>query len=474
MNIKNKFRKVKILATLGPASDSVTYIKKLYNAGVNIFRLNFSHADHAYHKKLYNNIKKVNALLPVVADLCGPKIRVGKFKNKKVILKTGKVFTILKKKTLGTEESCSINYKKLFEEIQVGETLLLNEGKVKLKVIEKNNQVISTRILQGGEVSDNKGVNLPDTNLSCSALTKKDKEDAIFAAQLGVDFIALSFVRKANDILQLKKFLKSHGFNIPVIAKIEKKEAIKNIDAIIEVADGIMVARGDLGIEVNIQQVPGLQKLIINKTNSRGKPVITATQMLETMISNPYPTRAEVTDIYNAILDGTDVLMLSGETAAGKFPVESVKMMDKIAREAEKDINFETFTEKWVKKGWQGIADAISHGAVVGARDINACAIFATTISGLTAKLVSKYRPRQPIIALTPEKSTAKKLEIFFGVFPYLVNKRYDSIAEIEKMVETAARHSHLYKKGKKYILTGGMPLNRPGNTNFMMIQEFA
>ena len=464
-------RKTKIVATIGPASCSEQVLKELISAGVNVVRLNFSHGTRQWHKSLIQSIRKISSELgkpiAILQDLTGPRIRIGNLKDKSILLKNGILFDLTTQNIIGDEKRISVNYKNLPQEIKKGDTILIADGSVKAEVIGKSKTEIRCRVISGGFISSKKGINLPFTKLKIPSLTAKDIKDLNLGIRCNVDFIALSFVRKADDIKKAKEIIRKKGASIPVIAKIEKPEALKKIDEIIDVSDGLMVARGDLGVEIPIEEIPQVQKMIIKKSNICGKPVITATQMLKSMVENPEPTRAEVTDIANSILDGTDAMMLSEETAMGKYPIRAVKVMSRIAESTEKYIpEQKIFYGENIKKE-KTIPDAISHAACLTALGLNAKAIIAPTQSGYTAIQVSRFRPRQVIIAVTPDIRTVRKLSLCWGVYPILI----DSFKNTDDMINKAKKASlvsKLVRKGDMMVMTAGLPVEKTGTTNII------
>lgn len=465
------FNKVKIIATLGPSSENERTIKELFESGVDIFRLNLSHGDHSYHKNLINKIRNVDKNIPILFDLQGPKLRIGKFKNKKIFLKNGDLLTLTTKNIIGDKNYVSISYKNLPKYLSKGDIILLDDGRIKLKVLSTGEDYIETKVILGGELSDNKGINIPKENLDIPSLTEKDKEDIKFGIKERIDYIALSFVKNENDVLNLKDFLLKHGYSIPIIAKIEKSDAIKKIDKIIDVSDGVMVARGDLGIEVNLEEVALIQKKILNKTLYSEKFSITATQILDSMVERPYPTRAEVSDITNAIFDGSDALMLSQETAAGKYPVEVIKFLNRVAKKVEKDLPYESWLlsmEFYIKND---PLLSICYSAVLLTLKVKAKAIVVTTETGKTAINISRFRPNVPIIALTPNESVLKKLKIYWGIIPILVNK-FRSENDIIETIEREAKRINILKKGDFYVSVSGVIPGVPGGTNMIKLNK--
>lgn len=466
-------QKTKIIATIGPGTNNLKSIFNLREAGITFVRLNMSHGSHEEHKKVIDLVKqaekmkskKVNNYIGIIADLCGPKIRIGDFKDGFIELKPGSIFTLTTKKCVGDDKKVFINYKTLPNEISVGSEILLDDGKKKLLVLSvKNKTDIETKVIIGGKINSRRGVNIPNANLKISALTPKDKKDVIWGNEQGVDYFALSFVRNQKDVLRLREILSKLNSKAGIISKIETPEAIENIDSIIEVSDGIMVARGDLAIEIGPEKVPYIQKQIIRKCNEVGIPVITATQMLESMVRNSTPTRAEVSDIANAIFDGTDAIMLSEETAIGAYPVEAVGIMSRTAIQAE-----ETFqTHKRIKVKNDNLVDSVCSSAVHVAEDINAKLIIALTESGFTSRMVSRYRPKELIIAATPHEDCARKTMLSYGVIP-IVTEHYKGITSASEGVQKILLKMGLVKKGDQVILSAGVPFGKPGSTNTMV-----
>ncbi len=468
-------RKTKIICTIGPTSQDLNTLEDLMNNGMNTARLNFSHGNQEEHKKRIDDIKKVREKLgknvAILLDTKGPEIRTGKFKDKEVMLSKGEKFTLTVNEVEGTNEICSISYKDLNKDVQVGNKILIDDGLIELKVDSIENENINCTVINSGIVSNNKGVNVPNVKINLPALTERDESDIIFGIQNDVDFIAASFVRKASDILEIRKVMeKNNGSNISLISKIENREAVENIDEIIRLSDGIMVARGDLGVEIPTEEVPLVQKMIIEKCNRQGKFVITATQMLDSMIRNPRPTRAETSDVANAIFDGTDAIMLSGETANGKYPIKALSMMRTIAEKAETAIDYE---EKYLKHKIRESANttnAISFSCMAAARELGAAAIIAATQSGHTAKMISKYRPKCPVIATTPYEKVARQLSLVFGVVP-IVGDESDSADEILHSSIDLSLEKGLLKKGDLIVFAAGVPVGFTGTTNMMRIQ---
>lgn len=467
-------KKTKIVATIGPATEDKKMLENLALAGLDAVRLNFSHGDFAEHQKRLDSVRlvseKIGKTIAVIQDLGGPKIRIGDFYKESIVLKNGQSFILSTEKCVGNESKVFVNYKNLPKELKKGSKILLNDGKNELRVEKISGGDIYCRVIVGGEIKGRRGVNLPGTYLKISSLTEKDKADIKFGIKNKVDFMAVSFVRQAADIIELKNILKKAKANIKVIAKIETQEAIEMIDEIISAADGILVARGDLAVEISPEKVPMAQKMIIKKCNKKGKPVITATQMLESMIRNPVPTRAEVNDIANAILDGTDAVMLSEETALGDFPLKAVEVMARVALYTEEGFNY---GEERMKDNFslEAIGDSVSFAAVNVARNIGAGAIFALTESGFTARMISRCKPRQPVIALTPNKKTCNWLAISFGCYPRLI-KGFTDIAEVSEAAKKMALAERIAKKGDKIVISAGIPFGEAGTTNLLLAEK--
>jgi pyruvate kinase len=465
-------RRTKIVCTIGPASDSEEMITKLVTAGMNVARVNFSHGTHEYHRKVIRRIKKVrkalNKPVAILQDLQGPKIRIGNIKEGVVLLKAGQEFVLTSDTVPGDEHRVSVSLKTLAQEVSKAHPILLADGNIELSVDKIEPPDIRCRVVVGGQLSSHKGINLPGSELHVDSITKKDRKDIVVGVEEGVDAVALSFVRSAADITAARRAIKEAGGDVPIIAKIEKHEAVDNIDGIIAAAQAIMVARGDLGVEIELERVPLVQKSIIRICNALGKPVITATQMLVRMVDNPRPTRAEATDVANAILDGTDAVMLSEETAAGKYPIEAVMMMDRIARTAESALDSEKFENI---ASLTSTADAISRSSYFIAKEIDAAAIITPTWSGSTACRVSRFRPKQPIIATTPNKDVLDFLSLCWGVFPLKIPQS-KTLDEMIRHSIDAARRAGYVETGQEVIITGGMPLHVPGKTNFIKVEQ--
>jgi len=463
--------RTKIVCTIGPASRSPVILKRLILAGMNVARLNFSHGTQSEHRKVITALRRLATQLEcpiaILQDLAGPKIRISKIGSGTITLKPGALFTLTNRAVRGDHHEVSINYPDLPKDVRSGDILLLSDGTLELIVLKTTDHDIKCRVTIGGLLNSYKGVNLPTRSIKAPSLTEKDKKDLIFGIKQEVDYVALSFVRSAADALEAKKFIQEHGVEIPLIAKIEKHEALKNIDEIIRVVDGVMVARGDLGVETPLENVPQVQKMLIHRLNLAGKPVITATQMLRSMVNNPRPTRAEVTDVANAILDGTDAVMLSEETAIGKYPVEAVAMMARIAEDAERGFPFDIWINSLGHKSKKSVPDAVSCAACSLAESINAASIIAFTQSGSTARLMAKYRPQRPILAATPQENTYRRLALNWGVVPILSGRMKNTDEMIESTLR-AALISGLVKRGEKVVITAGVPVGVPGTTNLI------
>jgi pyruvate kinase len=465
-------RRTKIVCTIGPASDSEDMIARLIAAGMNVARLNFSHGTTEYQRELVRKVKRVrkalNKPVAILQDLQGPKIRIGIIANGFVQLQPGQEFILTTENISGDGHRASVSLKSLPQEVKVGHPILLADGNIELRVEKVAPPDIYCRVIVGGLLSSHKGINLPGSEVHVDCLTKKDLEDIVVGLEEGVDAIALSFVRRAGDILTCKKVINDHGGNVPIVAKIEKHEAVDNIDSIVAASQAVMVARGDLGVEIDLEKVPLVQKSIIRKCNTLGKPVITATQMLQRMVDNPRPTRAEATDVANAILDGTDAVMLSEETAAGKYPAEAVMMMDRIARSAESALDELKFENIPIEAG---TSDAISRASYFIAKEIGAAAIITPTWSGSTACLVSRFRPKQPIVASTPNEAALDFLSLCWGVIPVLIPPS-DTLDDMIRSSINAARSAGYIESGQQVIITGGAPLHVAGKTNFIKVDR--
>lgn len=467
-------RKTKIICTLGPAVDHEEVLCKLMQRGMDVARINFSHGTHEEHKKRVDVFKKVREKLglpiPLLLDTKGPEIRTGRFETNEVQLNQGESFVLVNDDIVGDATKCTISYKGLYKDVVKGGRILINDGLVELEVAEIKGRDIFCKVLNGGIIGNNKGVNVPNVEIHLPSLTAKDVEDIIFGVENEFDFIAASFVRKASDVIEIKKVLEKNGGNgIKVIAKIENREGINNFDEIIKVADGIMVARGDLGVEIPVEEVPIMQKQLIRKCYMNGKPVITATQMLDSMIRNPRPTRAEASDVANAIYDGTSVIMLSGETAVGKYPIETLEMMGKIAEKAENSIQYWNRLSSMQFDIQVSVTNAISHATCTTAMDLNAAAIITVTQTGHTARMISRFRPSCPIISTTTDQRVYRQLMLSWGVKPYLVDEASTTDEMFDIGVEKALE-SGLVENGDLVVITAGVPIGVSGTTNILKV----
>ena len=468
-------RKTKIVCTLGPSTDDEAVLKQMMIEGMNVARCNFSHGNYEDHKKRMDMVKKlrkeVDKPVAILLDTKGPEVRVKDFKEGKVTLEEGQLFTLTADEVEGTKDIVSVTYNRLYEDLEVGMRVLIDDGLIEMKVEEVNKTNIVCRVINGGTVSNHKGVNVPDVDLSMPYISDKDREDILFGIEQDVDFIAASFVQKKEDILQLRKLLeKNGGDSVKIIAKIENAQGVANIDDIIEVSDGIMVARGDMGVEIPYEEVPVIQKKIIKKVYLAGKNVITATQMLESMIKNPRPTRAETTDVANAVYDGTSAIMLSGETAAGSYPVEAVKTMVRIAERTEQDIDYRKRFFHNERKANPDITDAICHATCTTALDLSAKAIVTVTKSGTAARMISRYRPQSDIIGCATTEKVCRQLSLSWGVTPLQIEEERDVFTLFDRAIEAAEKRK-LLEKGDLTVITSGVPIGISGTTNMMKVQ---
>lgn len=467
-------RRTKIVCTVGPASESEEMLIQLINAGMNVARLNFSHGNHEEHKKRIDTIKKVRQKLQkpiaIMLDTKGPEVRLGLFKDGAAEINGGDNFTLTTEDVLGDNTRCSITYKELPMEVSKGTRILIADGLIELKVIDKTMTDVICQVVNGGVLADRKNVNIPGATSKLPAITQKDISDLIFGIENEIDIVAASFIRKASDVLEIRKILEqNNGGFINIISKIENQEGVDNIDEILKVSDGLMVARGDLGVELPPEEIPLTQKMLIKKSNEAGKPVITATQMLDSMIRNPRPTRAEVTDIANSILDGTDAIMLSGETAAGKYPIEAVKTMATIAERTEKDLDYSRNVSRMSYMDEITVANAISHASCTTAYELGAAAIITPTQSGSTARMVSKFRPEAPIIAATFDERVRRKLCLSFGVHSVLIRDVDSTDDLIEQSVNQAIANEYI-NSGDLVVITAGVPAGVAGTTNLIKV----
>ncbi|NEO89438.1 MAG: pyruvate kinase [Moorea sp. SIO3G5] len=471
MQSPNSLRRTKIVATIGPASNSPDVLKALIQAGATTLRLNFSHGTHQDHQRNIRLIRQtafeLNQPVAILQDLQGPKIRLGRFENGSIVVNNGDRFTLTSKSMVGKQEISSVTYEPLADEVPAGATILLDDGKVEMRVdeVDREQRALHCTVTVGGPLSNNKGVNFPGVYLSIKALTDKDRRDLMFGLDQGVDWVALSFVRNPQDILEIKELINSAGKQVPVVAKIEKHEAIEQMEAIISLCDGVMVARGDLGVELPAEDVPILQKRLIASANRRGIPVITATQMLDSMVHSPRPTRAEVSDVANAILDGTDAVMLSNETAVGKYPVEAVKTMGRVAVRIEQEqiIGHARETSRSIPNA---ISQAVGHIA----EQLDAAAIMTLTKTGATARNVSKFRPQTPILAVTPHVDVARQLQLVWGVRPLLVLD-LPSTGQTFQAAISVAQEKQLLTERDLVVMTAGTIQGVAGSTDLIKVE---
>ncbi len=464
-------RAAKIISTLGPSSTSPEVIANLFEAGADVFRLNFSHGQHEEHKELYDSIRKIeadyNRPIGIIADLQGPKIRVGNFVDKKIVLGNSVNFTLDSDQDKdGDEKRVSISNPEIYPSLEPGVELLLDDGKLKLVVEQNNGDSIDTKVLVGGILSNHKGINIPGAILPMSALTEKDRRDLQFALDIGVDWIALSFVQRPEDVAEARALVVGRA---GVLAKLEKPLAIEHLKQIVELADAIMVARGDLGVEAPPEDVPGLQKKIIRRARSEGKPVIVATQMMESMINSPTPTRAEASDVATAVFDGADAVMLSAETAAGEYPVEAVSIMDRIIRSAEQDDHYKLSNMRERRQTRGTDADAITAAAKQVAQTLNAAAIVTFTTTGSTTLRAARERPTVPILGLTPDVKTARRLVLTWGVHP-VETSHFTEFIDVVNCASEVATEEKFAAPGQRLIITAGVPFGTPGATNVLRI----
>lgn len=465
-------RKTKIICTLGPATDKDGVLEKLIMEGMDVARFNFSHGTHEEQRERLNSLKEVRKRLdrPVGAllDTKGPEIRICTFKDSSVQLKEGQAFLLTPENVEGTNEAVSITYPDLYTDVKPGDSILIDDGLVGLKVEQIEGSNVHCKVRNGGAISNRKGINLPGVEVKMPFISQKDREDILFGIQEGFDFIAASFTRNANDVKEIRDILDENGGSlINIIAKIENQQGVDNIDAIIEAADGIMIARGDMGVEIPLEEVPVIQKEIIRKVYNAGKQVITATQMLDSMMKNPRPTRAETTDVANAIYQGTSAIMLSGETAAGKYPVEALHTMVKIAVRTESDIDYNQLFSLRCKETHPDMTTAISHATCMTAIDLEARAIITVSKSGHTARMISKYRPGCMIVGCTPDEYTCRQLNMSWGILPVMIQEEYSMEILFLHATEAAEKKGYV-QNGEVVVLTAGVPLGKSGNTNLL------
>ena len=468
-----KRRKTKIVCTIGPASESPGILEALIQGGMNVARLNFSHGTHKGHLEKIKTIRQIserfNQPVAILQDLGGPKIRIGMIKEGGVELKKGKEFFLTNLAVIGDETRATVTYSALPGEVKPGDSILLADGTIELKTLESDGRNIRCQVTVGGILTSHKGMNFPTRTPLASAFTEKDQQDLLFGVRHGVDLVSLSYIQKADDLERVKRFLEKESADIPVIAKIERKEALENIDEIISASDGVMVARGDLGLETPIEKIPNIQKKLIQKARASGKPVITATQMLRSMVDHTQPTRAEVTDVVNAIYDGTDAVMLSEETASGQFPVEAFQMMEKIARSAEEEFPHPLFLRREAADGIN-LQQAITHAASLLAENVEAKVITTPTESGSTARWVSRLRPRQPILALSRHLPTVRSLNLCWGVFPVLVPDWKDTDEMLQRS-KRIPKELGMATQGDRIVIIAGVPISIPGTTNLIKVE---
>ena len=466
-------RKTKIICTLGPSTDKDGVLRELIANGMNVARFNFSHGSHEEHKGRLDLLKSLREELgkPVAAllDTKGPEIRLKDFKNGTEMLEAGQTFTLTTRDVEGTKEICSITYKDLPQDVAPGGTIMLDDGLIKLQIQTVNDTDIVCTVLNNGKIKNKKGVNVPGVHLSMPYMSQRDKDDIIFGIEQGFDFIAASFVRTAQDVYEIRNLLNEYDSNIRIIAKIENREGVNNIDSILAAADAVMVARGDLGVEIDFTELPSIQKNIIERSFSFGKPIVTATQMLDSMMVNPRPTRAEISDVANAIYDGTSAIMLSGETAAGAYPVEALKTMSAIAERTEQEGFHLRGRTMDSNPGKISVSDATAHAACLTARDVNAAAIVTVSESGTTARLLSKYRPQQPIIACVMREQVQRQLSLSWGITPLMMSLAHSTDELIEMSTALAKENGYLHN-GELAVVTAGVPVGVSGTTNMIKI----
>ena len=462
----------KIVCTIGPASESEEMIKDLIEGGMNVARLNFSHGSHEDHLEKIQTIRTVSARLgkpiAILQDLCGPKIRIGAIPEPGIKLQIGQRFVLTNAVVTGSEDRVTESYPDLPSEVEPGDRILLADGHLELVVKSTTDSDIVCEVIKGGLLTSGKGINLPSGTIKAPSLTEKDHKDLLFGLEHEVDYIALSFVRSADDITAVKDIIKNQGKEVPVIAKIEKHEALVAIDAIMDAADGIMVARGDLGVEIPLENVPNIQKMLIRKANRRGKPVIIATQMLRSMVDSPRPTRAEAADVANGVLDGADAVMLSEETATGAYPLEAVRYMQRIIASAERNYPHDKYLNVMAKRS---VGESVAYAACILVAQLEAAAIVATTRSGSTAAHISRFRPLPKIIALSPDERSIRRLTLYWGCIPYHLSLEEDTDEMIEKAADAALESGHV-TEGERVVITAGRPVWVEGTTNMLWVKK--
>ena len=467
-------RKTKIICTLGPSTDQEGVLRELVANGMNVARFNFSHGSHEEHMGRLQKLKALREELnqPVAAllDTKGPEIRLKDFKNGVEMLEAGQHFTLTTRDVEGTKEICAITYKDLPQDVRAGGVIMLDDGLVKLRILSVNDTDILCEVLNSGKVKNKKGVNVPGVHLSMPYMSQRDRDDIIFGIQQGFDFIAASFVRTAQDVYEIRNLLNEYDSNIRIIAKVENREGVNNIDSILAAADAVMVARGDLGVEIDFTELPGIQKSVIDRSFSFGKPIIIATQMLDSMMVNPRPTRAEISDVANAIYDGTSAIMLSGETAAGAYPVQALKTMSAIAERTENEPHYiDRRLTRTMVRDKISVSEATAHAACLTAQDVNASAIVTVSESGNTARLLSKYRPAQPIIACVMSEQVQRQLSLSWGITPLMMPLAHSTDELIELSTSLAKEHGYLHD-GELAVVTAGVPVGVSGTTNMIKI----
>ncbi len=468
--------KTKIVCTMGPASNSADMIEKMIKAGMNVARLNFSHGTHEEHAEVIERIKEVRKQmgvpLAIMLDTKGPEIRLGKFEGGNAALEAGAVFTLTTEEIVGNESIVHVNYKRLPEQLQKGNTVLLDDGNIELQVEETTATEVRCTVMNSGVIKNGKGVNVPGVHIDMPHLSERDKSDLLFGIEHQVDFIAASFIRSKEDVIGMRKFMDYNGgHRIKIISKIENLEGVENFSSILDHSDGIMVARGDMGVEVNFERLPGIQKRFIKECYQSGKMVITATQMLESMIEHPNPTRAEISDVANAVFDGTSAVMLSGETAIGKYPLRAVKAMAKIAEQAERDaLEMGAYSGMNYEIDFEDITNAVCDAACTTARDMEAKAIITVTKTGRSARRMSKFRPIQPIVASTPSELTFHQLALSWGVYPVLALQQ-ENADDLFRHAIDCAKMIDIVTNGDRVVIAAGVPVGVPGNTNLLKVE---
>ncbi len=468
-------RRTKIVCTLGPSTDDADVLTGMLKAGMNVARINFSHGNQDIHRKRIEEARKIagelGKNLAVLVDTRGPEIRIKSFVEESVHLEEGRYFTLTAEEIQGNEEKVSVTYKHLPADVVPGDTILLDDGLIELEVLETGEREVTFRVRFGGELRNGNGINIPGTDLNLPVISPEDKDDILFALNMEVDFIAASFIRNRKDVLDIRNLLEEEGKEkVQIVSKIENQRGVDNFSSILEVSDGIMVARGDLGVEIPVEDVPLVQKYIVEECNRAGKPVITATQMLESMMQSPRPTRAEASDVANAIFDGTDSVMLSGETAVGKYPVESTETMSRIAKRTEQGLLYEQLLEYFEQAMEKTVTDAISYATCHTAQELGASAIITSTQSGYTARMVSKYRPKAPIIAVTPLKEVTRALALSWGVHPVTCHPIH-STDEMFDVAMASSLKAELIQRGDLVVITAGLPVGVSGTTNLLRVE---